>query len=448
MTVDDQPIQASGSPPSGSESESASASQLAIENYVAAMRRPRLMYAGVISVVVLGLVAFVAVMWSGSEVAHTTLHTAKQAPPSPAQQSPSPLPRLAWQSSDRTAIGTPLWGGTVVTYSSNSVRGRNARTGAMTWSYTRTDRVVCQAIQDQGVTVAIFEHGGNCDEVTGIDSGTGARKWTRTLDKDGAPVQGVPAYAVGPYTIMLTTPSVIYAFDPSGGLDRWTYAPHNCSINGAALGTAGALISQTCRAPKCDGLTYCGSGPQLLLRDATAGHSDDDKDKANPDQIKWLLLGNTDIPASADQVISAIDTSARALVVFDAPKGKRLTALPLRALSAFGGVPIVATSTASAELVWIGGTAYAVDPAAQKLLWQASTISSPTVTAASGDASSTPDLSRATLAAPSAAGIDILDPRTGSVRQSISIPAPKPGSLVYPFGTGFLVAGPGTITYQ
>jgi hypothetical protein len=436
VTVDEQPTPAS-------------ASQLAIDNYVAAMRRPRLIYAGVIVALVVGLVAFVAVMWSGSEVAHTTLHTAKQAPPSPAEQSPSPVLRVAWQSTDRTAIGTPMWGGTVVTYSHDSVRGRNGLTGAITWSYTRTDRIVCQAIQDQGVTVAIFEHGGNCDEVTGLDSATGARKWTRTLDKDGAAVQGTPTYAVGPYTIMVTTPKVIYAFDPGGGLDRWTYAPPSCTVNSAILGSAGALISQTCLAPKCDGLTYCGSGPQLLLRDPTAGRSDDAKDKANPDQIKWILLGNTDLPASADQLISAVDASARQLDIFDTPKGKRLAVLPLSGSSTGGTGGIVATPTTSTELLWIGGTTYAVNPTAKKFIWQASTIASPSVTPASADTSATtPDLSRATLAVPGTAGIDLLDPSTGRVRQSIPVSAPPATSIAYPFAAGFILAGPSTIAYQ
>jgi hypothetical protein len=71
------------------------------------------------------------------------------------------------------------------------------------------------------------------------------------------------------------------------------------------------------------------------------------------------------------------------------------------------------------------------------------------VTPASADTSAaTPDLSRATLAVPSAAGIDLLDPSTGRVRQSIPVPAPPPASIAYPFAAGFILAGPSTIAYQ
>lgn len=45
----------------------------------------------------------------------------------------------------------------MITFSTDGVRGRYARTGAGTWSYTRTDRTLCQAIQGQGLIVALFE---------------------------------------------------------------------------------------------------------------------------------------------------------------------------------------------------------------------------------------------------------------------------------------------------
>jgi len=420
--------------------------QLALDRYVRSMRRPRLVYAGAIAAVVVVIVGLVAFAWSGSEVAHTTLHTAAAPAPSVALQAPSPTLSASWQSTDHAAIGTPYWGGTVITYSTHSVRGRNASTGAIAWSYTRTDRTVCAAIQVQGVTTALFEHGGNCDEATGLDSGTGKRKWTRTFDMDGHPLDGHPAYSVGQYTVMLTTPKVIYAFDPSGGLNRWDFAQTGCSINSAVLGSAGALISQTCVHPKCDGLTFCGSGPQLLLRDGTAGHSDDDKDKANPDQIKWDLIGNPAVPASADQLISALDPSSSKLVVLDVTKGATLHRLDVRSIDTTG---VAQFASARAELLWIGGYTYSVELTGAAYFWATPTASPLTVTQAIGELpTSVPDLSHVIVAVASSSGIAVLDAGTGKVSKTYPVQVLPAGASVYPFGSGFLVAGTSSAVYR
>jgi outer membrane protein assembly factor BamB len=421
-------------------------SQAALERYRGRMRRGRTIYFAVIAVVVLVLGGVVAVVWSHGEAAHTTLHTAAHPAPSIGLGQPSAVLTPAWHSNDRTAIGTPYWGGTVVTYSHDSVRGRDGRTGAITWSYTRTDRTVCQAIQDQGVTVAVFELHGNCDQVTGLDSATGARRWTRTLDKDHQPLDGHPAYSLTPFAVMFTTSTVIYTIDPSGGLDRWVYRPANCLITGATIGAQGALISQLCAHPKCAGLTFCGPGPELLLRDASAARSDDDKNKANPDQIKWELGGTDAVPASADQLISAVDPHTGRLRVYAAAKGKTLADLDLnRAAGRAGSITAVATDRA--ELLWIAGTTYAVDDADPAVLWTTPNAAPPTVTQP-GRASIPPVLRLSTVVAGGSSGaLTLLDPDTGTARRTFPVTVPK-GSRVYPFGTGFVVAAGTTTVYR
>ena len=410
------------------------------------MRRPRRAYAAVLTAIVGALVALVAVVWSRSEVAHTSLHTVATPPPSVAQRTPAAALRAVWQTGDRVASGAPTWGGTVITSTTDSVRGRDATNGALTWSYTRTDRVVCQVVQDQGVTLAFFFHAGNCDEVTGLDSSTGARRWTRTLDKDGQPLNGTPGFAVAPFTVMISSPGVIYALDPSSGLDRWTFAQPGCTIRGAVLGSAGALISQSCVKPKCDGLKFCGPGPQLLLRDATAGRSDADKDKANPDQIKWDLIGNSDVPAAADQIICAVDVTDRRLDVLDLAKGTSVGHLPLRNADPSGLTQLAGTRE---ELLWIAGTTYAVGLTGDRVLWSADTEAPPSVAPGSADIpAAVPDLSQAIIAVPGPHGIETLAADTGMVRHTYPVPPPAPRTLVHPFGSGFIVAGSPAIVYQ
>src|SRR5690349_19860172 len=156
----------------------------ALERYARRMRPWRIAYAAAVVVAALVLLVIVKIAYSVGEISSATLHTAAQPPPSIALAPPAAVLTEAWRSSDASAIGTPIVGGTVVTHDAHSVRGRDARTGKITWSYTRTDRTVCTAVQNASITVAVYELHGNCDELTGLDSGTGHRQWTRTLDKD------------------------------------------------------------------------------------------------------------------------------------------------------------------------------------------------------------------------------------------------------------------------
>ncbi|MBN9618132.1 MAG: PQQ-binding-like beta-propeller repeat protein, partial [Actinobacteria bacterium] len=364
------------------------------------------------------------------------LITAPAPAPSVGLQTPSASLQSAWTTGERAALGTPFRDGTVVTFSTHSVHGRNARTGATTWSYTRTNRTLCQVIQDQGFTVAMFELNGNCDQVTALDSTTGVRRWTRTLDEDGAPLNGYPTYSVTADTIMLTTAQVIYAIDPISGLDRWVYQPTRCAITNAVLGSGGALISQRCTAPPCDGLDFCGSGPQLLLRDASAAHTDDQSHKANPDRIKWNRIGNTAVPMSADQILTAVDRTTNKLEILAPRDGSVRATLPVRAGPP--DTPVAQVATSQAELLWIDGVTYALGLSDDRLLWTRPTRGAPTSVTSS-----------ALITAVGVDGLVLLDPSTGKTTRLFPEAAPfTTGARAYEFGSGFIVAESATTVYR
>ncbi len=97
--------------------------------------------------------------------------------------------------------------------------------------------------------------------------------------------------------------------------------------------------------------------PQLVLRDASAGRSDEDKDKANPDQIKWMLIGNgrgSGLGRPADlrrrPGRSGLLRCTHAIQGQDA--GRPRPAPPGRRRPG----PITAVATDRAEVLWIGGT--------------------------------------------------------------------------------------------
>jgi hypothetical protein len=420
------------------------ASEAALARYSAGLRRGRIVYYAILAAAVAALSIWAGVTLSGGEAAHASLHTHRPAPATLAVTAPSASQQRAWATADHIALGNPQSGGTVVTYSTHTVGGRNARTGARTWSYTRSDRDVCTAAQASGVTVAIYANHGNCDELTALDSGTGRRLWTRTLDIDGMPINGSPTYQVGPSTVLVASHSVVYAIATDSGYDRWTYQRFGCRIGQVVLGSAGALISQTCSDQvHCAGIKFCGRGPQLLLRDGMQGRADG---KPNADQIFWNQIGDAGVPVSADDVVSAVAPSGTDLMLYATDHGTHTGSVPLAAGStALGAGSAVAVGTD--ELIWLSGTTYAVSPAASAASWRKVTRSAPTVPSA-GDGSA-PSLAAARITVPTSTGIAILGGKDGKVVQRFTVPPPAPGSVVYSLGTGFLVAGPsGVVAYR
>ncbi len=418
-------------------------SSAALARYAAAMRRKRLVYYAVVAVIVIVLGTSAGVVWSRGEAAHVTLHTAGKAAPSLELARPDQPQRVAWRTTDHTGIGSPVFEGTVITYSAHTVRGRDALTGRTVWSYTRTDRRVCNAAQLSGTTMAIYAHNGNCDEVTALYSDTGKRRWTRTLDKDGVPFNGRPAYQWTPFTLMLTSPSAIYAIDPVSGLDRWTYTRFGCRIERAVLGTGGALISQDCVHPDCSNLVHCGAGQQLLLRDGTAGNGDNSK--KDRDQVKWNLIGNREVPVSAGLVVSALNRATGQLVEYRVDAAETITSLPLSPPPA-SLTGLTASETSEAQIVWLDGVTYALSAGRSTPIWTARTVAAPTVVSTTDETAS---LATARFSVPTAAGLAVLDGNTGKVLLRFTVSAPPAGSVVNPLGAGFLVSSSsGSVAYR
>lgn len=433
--ADDHP--AAAEPPPLSESDAA------LQRYQHRLGRQRLVYFSAIAVVLAVIGVLVGVAWVHGEVHNTTLHTVHPPPQALPVAAASPNPQQAWQTSDRIAIGPPRWQGTIVTYSAHTVRGRDARTGAETWSYNRSDRTVCTAIQTNGTTIAVYNHNGNCDELTAVNSETGERRWTRTLDKDGRPVNGQPAYQVSDATVVFSTTSVIYAIDPVTGFDRWEYSRGGCAIQHVVQGDSGVLISQDCHHVDCGSQQFCGNGPQLLMRDGSAGRNDDDD--VNPDRLRWNHIGDTDIPVCADQLIAAVNTTTHALDMLDSATGGARGSLTLDPAPA-AIEPSLATDTVSTEVIWMGGVTYAVNATSRELTWAVRTSGPTTVETDTEGVTASIETARITVPGPP--GIDILDGNDGHTAQRFALPVPRT-SLVYSLGTGFLVStDSGTIAYR
>jgi hypothetical protein len=405
-----------------------------LQRYAASMCRQRRWYLLAVAVVAASAVAVTLAVWFTGEITHVHLRTAASVPPSVALGTPPAEPVARWHSADATAIGDPLYGGTVVTSSAHVVTGRNALTGAADWTYTRTDRTVCQVAQAQGRTIAIYANNGNCDEVSAFETGTGRRAWARTLDENGLTVSGRPAIIATSDTAYVWTSAFVYAIDPISGYDRWSYpVGAGCTLSTVIPGSAGVLMS-----------ARCGDGDQLLMRDRTAGSDDKQQNEDRKNQILWRVKDTNAVPVAADTVVAALDPSTRQLVTYDAAKGTVLDHVSLNPMPTASS-PVLRTAAGEQELVWIAGTCYALDNSGVQQ-WSTPLETLPTVTAPAGSAGA-PDLSSAGILAPTSSGVAVLDGVTGRVTARYAVPPPAAGSTVFTVGNGLLVAGSSTAYY-
>jgi len=405
-----------------------------LQRYVASMRRQRRRYFLAIAALAAIALGVTLVVWFTGEITHVHLRTAASAPPSVAVGTPAAMPTARWHSSDATAIGAPFSGGTVVTYSRHTVTGRNALTGTAAWTYTRSDRTVCQVVQLQARSIAIYADGGSCDQVTTLETDTGKRAWTRTLDENGLTVSGHPAIIAGTDTAYVWTSAFVYAIDPVSGYDRWTYpAGDGCTLTAVVPGSAGVLIS-----------AHCTDGDQLLMRDRTAGTDDKQQTDDKKNQIRWRLKNTSTVPVAADSIVAVLDPGTRQLVRYDPVKGTVLGHVTLSPAPSTTS-PIRQAAADQEELVWIAGTGYAVSSSGTQE-WSAPLDTLPTLSAPDGSGV-TPDLGAARILVPTASGVAALDGSTGQITTRYSMPPPAAGSHAFPVGNGILVAGPSTAYY-
>ena len=397
--------------------------------YLAGLRRGRLIYTAVIAVLVVAIGLVVTVVYQHGEIAHTRLVTVAK-PPAPVVTTKLATPTgQMWTSTDQLAVSAPYIAGTVVTFDAHTVRGRDGRTGTQTWSYTRSNRTVCTAVQSGGITLALFRVNGNCDQLTALDSKLGSRLWTRTYSLNGQPINGTPTVLVSNETLVLSTPSVIYAtaINRTDGLDRWQFSREGCAIGPVAYGSAGALISMNCANTNAckSGEKFCAAGQQLILRDPYAGH--DDSKTENPDMIKWNLAKSY-TPVSAGAQILARD--GEQLVVLGAVKGKEGARLDLTN----PGETTEMQQLSDSELVWTGGQLYQIVDS--QIAWNAATSALPTVTTTDGQ---DPSSANGLLTVPGAGGVDYIGIIDGTLKHTVPLTGLTPNSKVYPYGSGFIV---------
>jgi PQQ-like domain len=371
-------------------------------------------YGAGMAVFLIALLVFGLSVWRTSEIRNVHSHpTAKAAKELATGTLPSSL-RSRWHTTDRMALGQPVYLDVVATYSTHSVVGRDAITGVVRWSYTRTDRLICSVVGDGSYVVAIYRHDGNCDELSALAADTGKRAWTRTQFDNGTPtVQPIPQ------SVLEVTPGALDLFQPAGGATYWYYPQvDNCTTISGVLGTAGVLWG-----------TRCASKSTLTLRVGSG-----DKSKSN----SWSVPLDGRTPLAADGQILALTADGRAIQVLSAKDGTISSTIPLASAVSAPSVPFATPSTSgSVELITVAGQIMAVAAnGATSVLWQRAT---------NGRAADT----GAGLLFPSAGLVSIVNSRSGATVRTLTMPGLAADSSVAVLGLGLISSnGAGTTAWN
>jgi len=395
-------------------------------------RRAMTVYGAILLVLLVGVLITVKEIYAHGEITHVSkqVGVAPAAVPSAATVSAA---TRKWTSSDLAAGGDPFADGIVVTYSPHTVNGRDALTGAVRWHYTRTDRTLCGVVQQDSSTIAIYEHDGNCDEVTGFATATGQPTFYRTLMDDG-PV-GISS---APNVVLVVAAGDVHVFDNAGGLDRWLWnAPTGCTVQRALAGTQGVLIGY-----------HCADGYHLAL------HS-----LLNDQPLIWTVDSAQQlIPLSASAAVTAAEPSTGQAIRYSADKGKASSPTPLSGATgaAVGARPGLAqvqaalralpssqasieTSDDQNQVFEVVDVAGLIGLSAQdNQVWTAPTTGPAT------------DAGNGVVAVVDGAVVTQREMINGAVRGRTTVAGPLPGGALkaYPVGSGVLLAGTSTGLYS
>ncbi len=345
--------------------------------------------------------------------AATTVSVQASSAPRPLPRAPLPaVLRVRWSAPPAPpAVSAPptpgAESGTVVLADSTGVSGRDPLTGAVRWSYHRGNAKLCGWVVQDGVVVVAFGKRAGCRDITGLDAGTGARRWYRNADL-GPAVQLTGTASV----VVARSGDQLVAVDTATGLNRWTARKAGCRYGPVTVGQLGAVAVVT-----------CGAQNLLVSHDPYA------------DSQRWS------VPApGADPVVVAMTDQEVAVLAGDRDRtltryngsGHRLGALTDPRLTGPAGSDWPSGVTAGGLTVyWTGQRVVALDLSAGTVRW-----------AVRADGPPTPDGGRLLFAA--AGGFVECSPGTGRMLRRIPVDgsAPRAGARIARIGALLVAASP------
>lgn len=329
-------------------------------------RRSDLIVAAALALVLIG---GAVVVWVSSPTAHTTSDVATDPIKGPPDAGALPAGFTeAWHAPSAATPAPVVAGPAVITADGSTVTGRDARTGAAAWSYTRDLRLCTAAaafpLRDIGRAIALYEgHTGWCSELTELRPDTGARTGARNPD-------------LRPGVRLVTNSTLIAGMNPTylevireplvetlayGDLPTPVSAAKGrkgCTFGSTAITSGRVGLIERCPGEQTDRLTVLLSDPE----------------GKEPEIFSAVLPGTgaTLVALTGDRAVVALPNPAR-LLVFDRA-GAQLAVVPIDVPAADlaadppGGVAAV-QSDGPHLFWWTGSRTVALDAGELTPLW-------------------------------------------------------------------------------
>ena len=310
------------------------------------------------------VVAAVAVLlWRSADAAATSSTTSAAA--TVPDQAPAAELSEAWAAPTGPAPRRAVESGRVLVTDEHGLAMVDAGTGVEAWHYRRANATLCDATAVNGTVIAAFRTTGRCNELTALTAATGERAWYRNVrfrtDVDLASTDRI---------LLASSPTGVVTIDPTGSNTRWRYAPPaGCELLDSDVGSSGVVVLQRCadtgvlQARLLDGF----GGTAIWTRDV---------DTASPARL-----------AGVDRLVDVVVDDR--VLVLSPTDGTQLTELTLPPLPTGADAltePLQQAGVGSTALLWVRGTAYALDQATGLPRWQRPALGLPSAGTGNKDA--------------------------------------------------------------
>lgn len=362
--------------------------------------RGDLLVAAVLVVVLAGAALLVGLR-SPAATTESVTATAPPDPPPPATSIPAEFSELWRAPSPGTPVPIAAGDGAVVADGS-TVSGRDARTGAERWSYTR-DLPLCTVATAFGRVLAAYRNDEYCSELSSLNARTGERGAARTLDArpgmrligDGPVVATGQDYLEAMRSDLVRTVEygTVRALEEPGDQPR-----SGCSFSSFAAAPARAGVLERCPGDPADRLT-------VLRPDATSG------DRPTPDFSVVLGVSGARLIALSGERAAVLLPGRPRLLLLDRT-GARAAEVPLSVGPAVQEPQdgVARTTRGGAALYWWTGAAtVALDSNTLAPRWTLPNTLGPGVEY------------DGRLLVPVAGGLADVDPQTGAARRTVTV---------------------------